>query len=232
MHHDDVGLVLGGDIKLPGADGKVGIVDQDRLGVALGHSQGLDVAGLELHHAHADLTDGVGLGIGKLLFHEHLLQGGVLGADVHALEVLGLGVLLGVGGTDQQNLRGLVIAGIVVIGQVEVLGTGLGPGVAGDGHIDSAHRNGGLAGVKAHGLDLELDTNGLGNVLGQRHVKADVLVLAGLGGIDKLHGAEVGGERHGQDAGFLDDIQLGLLVRGKSGDAQAQKHGQSKCDTE
>ena len=92
-------------------------------------------------------------------------------------------------------------AGVVVIGKVVVFRTVGGDGIARNGHIHGAGLHGGLAGVEAHGLDHQGLAHLLGNVLGQRHVKAHVLVLAGLGGVHKFHGGEVGGEGHGQGLG-------------------------------
>ena len=129
------------------------------------------------------------------------MQRGGLRAHGEAREVLrlGQGAFLLLDGDD--GLLGLVVAGIVVIGEVEILVPLGGPAVTGDGHIHAAGLHGGLAGVEAHGLDHQVEAHFFRDELGQGHVKAHILVLAALGDIHELHGGEVRGDGHGKGPG-------------------------------
>ena len=155
---------------------------------------------------------------------------------------------------NEDDLLGLVVAGVVVIAQLIVLGTLLRPGVAGDGHGNGRGVNCGLAGVEAHWLHIKLNTDVVGDVLCQRHVEADVLFLTGLGEIDELHRREVRGERDAQHAVGLYLLQRvrrgcrcavcggccgiscggGAVRGGRSGGASAgaqrQRHSYQHCD--
>ena len=227
MQHHHVGFVFGGHLKLPVADDQVGVVGDDLLAVALGHGQGFDVGGLQLHDAHADLTDDLQVGVGQLLFHQHLLQGGVLRAHVLAVEGFGAGVLFSVGGTDQKHLLGLVVTGVIIIGKLKVFGAGFGPAVTGDGQVHGIHGHGSLAGVKVHGLDLQGHAQFTRDELRQGHVEAHILLLAGLGGIHKLHGAEIGRQGHGQHAGLLDIVHF--IRQGGHGQGGGEDQGQHQA---
>ena len=128
-------------------------------------------------------------------------------ADILPGKVLYLGVLGGILCLNEQYLLGFVIAGIVVIGDLVVFGSGLCPAVTGDGHGNRGGVNGGLTGIKAHRLNDEGNAQFLGNELGEGNIKADILFLAGLAGIHKFHRGEIGAERHMQFALSLDFFQ-------------------------
>ena len=140
------------------------------------------------------------------------MQGGGLRAHGEAREILrlGQGAFLFLDGDD--GLLGLVVAGIVVIGEVEILVPLGGPAVTGDGHIHAAGLHGGLAGVEAHGLDHQVEAHFFRDELGQGHVKAHILVLAALGNVHELHGREVRGDGHGEGPGS-NGIQVGCSRR-------------------
>ena len=183
----------------------------------MGHGQGIDLPGLQGQHrvvdalVHHQLRPFRHQG----LLHQLLLQGGGLGAHLHAREALGLrdGVLLGLGGDDR--LLRFIVAGDIVVGQKEVLRPVRLPGETGDGHIHGPQLHRRLAGVEAHGLQLQLHAQLLGQIVGQGHVEPHELVLPGLAGVHKLHGRKVRRHGHGQH------LLLLLLLTGDP----AQHHG-------
>ena len=227
FQHDDV--VLGGlvHLKIEAGEGQTVIVGDDGFAVAVGHGQSVDVAVPQRFHGGADIGEFLdGDGIRQLFVAKVHLQGGSLGAHGLAREIFRLGPFALVFLDGDDGLLGLVISGIIVIREVVVFRTLGGVGEAGDGHVHGAGLHGGLAGVKAHGLDHQLTAHFLGDVLGQRHIEADILVLARLGGIHKLHGSKVRGNGDGQ--GGLPGFLLGAAA--KAANSQQQGGQQQSND--
>ena len=164
-------------------------------------------ASFEFPDSHPDITDGHGIGVGKLRSDKLHLQRGVLCADVNTVKIFRGRVLFRVGGTDQNDRLNFVIAIIVIIGDLIAFGSLLGPDVAGNGHRNRSGIHGGLAGIKAHRLNDKLYANIVGDVLGKENVQPYILLLPVLGGIDKFHWGKIGGQGDMQLAGGLDLVK-------------------------
>ena len=229
MHHNDIGLIGFIHFKLPIANHKIRVIGNNLLSVADSHCESINITALQLHNADTKLTDRLHIGLRQLTLDQQLLKRGILCADIHTVEVFRFGVFFGIGNTNQDNLLGLILTGIVVIGKLKVFCTGFCPGVAGDGHINGIHGNCGLTGVEAHRLDLKINTEISRNVFRERHIKADIRFLTGLRGIHKFHGAEVRRESNGEHTGFFDCVHF--IVR-KSCHAERSEHHNCKGEAE
>ena len=204
---NDKGFRLLRDGEFPRTKHQIRVGVHDDLGVALGHGESFNAAVLQLENAGPDITDGHGIGVGKLRSDKLHLQRGVLCADVNTVKIFRGRVLFRVGGTDQNDRLNFVIAIIVIIGDLIAFSSLLGPDVAGNGHRNRSGIHGGLAGIKAHRLNDKLYTNIVGDVLGKENVQPYILLLPVLGGIDKLHWGKIGGQGDMQLAGGLDLVK-------------------------
>ena len=193
MHHNYI--AHGGRVDLEAEAGKSGgflIVRNENLRLTHGNRNGVKVAVLELKKCGGKIANLNHLAVrGKLFLAEVELEGTGLCGDLFAAEIRGGGefALVRLGG-DYGLLR-LVVPGVVVVGEVVVVGTICGPAKAGNAHIHGTGFHGDHAGVEAHGNYLKLLAKPLGYVLCKGDVEANIGLLPFFARIHKLHGCEI-----------------------------------------